>query len=119
MPEQQTVTKWLATIATTLVVAGLSALPIALIYNEQRAQRHDTNITNLQTSRNECVAALRSIDDEFRRPGGIYHNLEDRVRKNEQRLTEEEVLRQECVRRVTNLETKMDGMWNLVSGHRP
>jgi hypothetical protein len=123
--ESTSVTRWLAGIATALVVAGLTAVPLALIYYEQRAQRVDTTLVGIQQDIVDLNTSLTALRSELQHPGGAYKRftsddgdrlsrrvdgLEGRVRDVERMASERSVLCSEFARRLDELEARVEDM---------
>ena len=118
-----TLTRWLAFIATSLVVAGLTTLPLGLIYNERRAERFDSQLADLRESNLQTAQRVNELDSEIRHPNGDAKpfnsddgaRLQAEISSNEVRLraleshsAERTVLCQDYARRLSDVERHVD-----------
>jgi hypothetical protein len=142
MPETTTVNKWLAGIATSLIIVGVAGSIGIALRNEHTLATLEANwadhaiedrrtAADLERTRRQLLA----LDEELRRPGGTSRRItsddivkimahiernEDRIRATEQRIIERDAKCQAEDRRMTAIENKMDEMWRfLFKGQTP
>jgi chromosome segregation ATPase len=137
-----TVTKWLASIATALLIIGVAGSVGIALRNEHtlaslearwadHALEDERTAAELERTRQQ----LHSLEIELRRPGGTFRRFtsddgakllthiernEDRIRATEQRIIERDAKCKAEERRMMAVEAKIDEMWRfLFNGKTP
>ena len=134
-----TVTKWLASIATGLIIIGIAGsigLSLRIEHNVATLQANwvDHALEDQRTAAEleRTRQQLHSLESELRRPGGAFRRFtsddgaklaahiernEDRIRATEQRIIERDAKCKAEERRMTAVENKIEEMWRfLVQG---